>query len=54
MYNEAEEFLKDAAEILAKLRDYKGATKEIRYVLICTQVGWQRTRTVLALYLWIH
>jgi len=30
VYNEAEEFLKDAAEILAKLRDYKGATKEIR------------------------
>ena len=31
MYNEAEEFLEESTIILAKLRDYRGATKEIRY-----------------------
>ena len=30
VYNEAEEFLAESATILAKLRDYRGATKEIR------------------------
>ena len=32
VYNEAEEFLAESATILAKLRDYRGATKEIRYL----------------------
>ena len=31
VYNEAEEFLEESTIILAKLRDYRGATKEIRY-----------------------
>ena len=30
MYHEAEEFLEESTIILAKLQDYRGATKEIR------------------------
>ena len=30
-YNEAQAFLEESAIILDKLRDYRGATKEIRY-----------------------
>ncbi len=33
LYNEAEEMLNESKVILEKLREYKGATKEIRYVI---------------------